>query len=87
MKDRVGILGQIVGLIDNATITVNSVVVPAGYVVEAIRVDNKNSVVLSDGSILCGAYGVEFSDTNISFPSGSEILILTEDERSELLLL
>ena len=43
--------------------------------------------ILSDGSILCDVYGDEFSDTNISFPPGSNILILTEEERSELLLL
>lgn len=43
--------------------------------------------ILSDGSILCDVYGVEFSDTNISFPSDSAILTLTEDERSELPLL
>ena len=43
--------------------------------------------ILSDGSILCDVYGDEFSDTNISFPSGSDILTLTEDERSELPLL
>ena len=43
--------------------------------------------ILPDGSILCDVYGEEFSDTNISFPSDSDILTLTEDERSELLLL
>ncbi|GHV02962.1 hypothetical protein FACS1894159_11900 [Bacteroidia bacterium] len=41
-----------------------------------------------DGSIMCNLRGevdgVEYHDTNISFPADSEILGLTEAERAEI---
>lgn len=51
--------------------------------------------VLEDGSILCDLYGEKavdesgkpywrYRDTDIVFPAGSEILDLTEEEKSEL---